>query len=531
MKFSRFGLKCDRSVSPIIREDYFHLAIFGMEIKRKFTFTGVFKKLHEEDTHPTEILDANIYCYVDGNIFLEIDFKVRESINYKRFFESFPRYQSEGITSEQVDSHLRSGIPSTMSKGALISEAYKGDYEIKGKTFEGWEIKASVADPSFRVTFRADDSENLEDENRYQIKLRNLYIDYKLDLMGEARIEKIVYGLTNIEIFRNFSANIANSDAEMNFKSASTVKHIAPKDILSAEMTLSNIHESAQKSNATYSAYSAWIIMLLSFASGSRIDKIYELKFVEDEYSQIRSEYWPGIRVRNEAGGIAIIQSPDLPLFIQQCATRLTWETFADQGLGLALRWYVNTFDNSIAEVNFLLLCTVLESLNKKHLTDSNTSKRLISTSNYRRIRDKIFNVLSEFKDEIENADQEKYEIFMHKVKKPFEDASYNQIGNLRASLKEMLEIYGVQYEDLFPGLEFIKVRDKLVHEGFGGLDVAIELRKLSNLVVRVFLSILKYQGDYMESIKIELGDEPGRSKHGLTCRAFPFITPVKDID
>lgn len=94
-----------------------------------------------------------------------------------------------------------------------------------------------------------------------------------------------------------------------------------------------------------------------------------------------------------------------------------------------------------------------------------------------------------------------------------------------------MFKTYSVPYEDLFPELEFIKIRDKIVHEGFGGVDVALELRKLSNLVVRVFLAILGYQGNYIESIKIEIDDPLGRSKHGLICRSFPFIASEDNID
>jgi hypothetical protein len=87
-----------------------------------------------------------------------------------------------------------------------------------------------------------------------------------------------------------------------------------------------------------------------------------------------------------------------------------------------------------------------------------------------------------------------------------------------------MLKTYSVPYEDLFPELEFITIRDKIVHEGFYEVDVSLELGKLSNLVVRVFLAILEYQGNYMESIKIEIDDPLGRSKHGWICRSFPFI-------
>jgi hypothetical protein len=63
----------------------------------------------------------------------------------------------------------------------------------------------------------------------------------------------------------------------------------------------------------------------------------------------------------SEASGRAVIQSPHLDIFIQQCAKKVTWETFRDKGLGLALCWYINTFSSTMCDVNFLLLCTVLD--------------------------------------------------------------------------------------------------------------------------------------------------------------------------
>lgn len=87
-----------------------------------------------------------------------------------------------------------------------------------------------------------------------------------------------------------------------------------------------------------------------------------------------------------------------------------------------------------------------------------------------------------------------------------------------------MFKIYSVPYEDLFPGLEFIKIRNDIVHKGFYEVDLALERYKLSNLVVRVFLAILRYNGNYNEYIKIEIDDPLGQSKYKLISRSFPFI-------
>ena len=489
-----------------------------MELKKEFTFSGLFKKFHQEDTQPIEINDANIYCYVNGNIFIEIHSQVNQHINHKKFYECGPIYQLKDVTIEQVDLLPLSELAGLEKE--MVQPRYDGDYEIEGKTLEGWKIKAIIADVNFQVTLGFDNSENIDQEGKSQVRLRDLDIDYNLDSLEEGGTQEIVYGLANIEVRDKFSAQIGNLEAEMCIESVSTRESTNKSGILSAEMTLRNIRENEQDS---YDTYCAWLISLLSLASGHCVDKIYRIKAVMSEHFKIKSEYWSGRKLHSEARGIAVIHSPDLYLFMQQCAKNLTGETFSDKGVGLALSWYIDTFVSPMAAVNFLLLCTVLESLNKKN--SSNASKSLLPTNIYRQIRHQILKVVSDFPQGINNQDDlKKYNIFALKVEKSFASGSYNQIGNLRTSLKEMFKTYSVPYEDLFPELEFITIRDKIVHEGFGGVDVALELRKLSNLVVRVFLAILGYQGNYMESIKIEIDDPLGRSKHGLICRSFPFI-------
>ena len=58
-----------------------------MEIKKQFKFSGIFRKFHEEDSKPIEISNANILCYTNGHIFLEVNAQVNQYINEKLFFE------------------------------------------------------------------------------------------------------------------------------------------------------------------------------------------------------------------------------------------------------------------------------------------------------------------------------------------------------------------------------------------------------------------------------------------------------------
>ncbi|WP_310429603.1 hypothetical protein [Chamaesiphon sp. VAR_48_metabat_135_sub] len=453
-----------------------------MEIKKQFTFSGVFKKFHETDILPVKIHNANIICCTNGNIWIEIDSEKSAYINHKRFRESAPIYQAKELKKEVFDSLLLGlhFLEFDEQEQEIVQQPYKGDYEIEGQTIEGWKINAIISDSNLKVSFKADNYQNTEREGKCQVNLRDLCIQYNLELIGKGETKEIVYGLANIEVIRQFSANIGNLEAEIYIESVSTTENRNKNGLLSVEMTLKNICEDKQIS---YKTYAAWFISLLSFASGHRVEQMYRIETANYEKSKIKREYWSGEKFNSEATGRAVIQSPHLPIFIQHCAKKMTWETFSDKGLSLELRWYINTFDSNMCEVNFLLFCTVLESLNKKYF--NNVSRRPILREN----RDP----------------QEK---------------------NLQNSLKKMLENYGVPYQDLFPDLEFTRTRNKIVHEGFSEIhvNISIELQKLSNLIVRIFLSILDYQGDYMESVKIEIDDKSGCSHHGLICRRFPLI-------
>lgn len=363
-----------------------------MELKKQFTFSGIFNKFHEEDPHPIEINDANIYCYVNGNIWIEINSQVNQHINHKRFYECAPIYQFKDVTREQVDRLSLSELAGLEKE--MVQPRYDGDYEIEGKTVEGWKIKAVIAEANLQGTFGVDNSENIEEEGKSQVRLRDLDIDYNLDSLEEGGTQEIVYGLANIEVRDNFSAQIGNLEAEMCIKSVSTRESTNKSGILSAEMTFRNIRENEQDS---YETYCAWLISLLSLASGHCVAHIYRIEAVRyEQHFQIKSEYWSGRKLRSEARGIAVIHSPDLYLFMQQSAKNLTGETFSDKGVGLALTWYIDTFVSPIAEVNFLLLCTVLESLKEASFSKA-SKKKLLSKNLSKKIREKILKVVSDF--------------------------------------------------------------------------------------------------------------------------------------
>ena len=219
-----------------------------------------------------------------------------------------------------------------------------------------------------------------------------------------------------------------------------------------------------------YKTYSAWLELLISFATGKCLKEIYRIETSQSNDSQKKVEYWSGNQLFKEGRGIAVVQQAHLTLFIQQCASKVTWENFSDKGLGSALGWYTDAFSSNTVSVEFLLFCTVLETL----------------IAHY---------------------------------------SSINKLGRepLRTKLKQMLEFYKTPYKDLFPEFEFIKIRNKMVHEGFGGDNISSDLRKLGNLVVRLVLSILQYEGNYIESTKIDITSLVDFEKYCLSYKKFPF--------
>jgi hypothetical protein len=493
-----------------------------MEFQKQFSFVGSFRKKHGEDDSPIESVTAKIYCNKNGIVFLEVDSETNEKVSHKRLFEHATikfKNSSDAKENDLLDPFLSFQFSNLEEE--LVQPPYEGDYLIEGKSNEGWTISANIADANFEVSFSNEDSiKSLENEQRHLIRLSELHVDYNPE-NSASQIFEAKYGLSNLSLFCDFSTLFLNSKHKLILTSI-LVKQEPKTEILSAEMILKNIDKEKLEENA-YNTYAVWFQLLISFATGESIGEIYRVETSLNGDMEKKVEYWSGRRNLRKGSGIAVFQQPYVHLFIEQCASKVTWNLFAEKGLGSALRWYVQKFETNVAPVEFILLCTVLETLNKHHL--SNQSRRLIPTSIHKKIREEIINILNQY--EMRNDKGEvltEYRIFESKVKTTIDNGALNRVGPLRANLKQMIEFYEVPYQDLFPELEFIEIRDKIVHEGYGGPESSADLRKLANLVVRIFLAILQYKGEFIESKKIELENLEGCTKHGLAYKTFPSL-------
>lgn len=487
-----------------------------------FNFFGDFKKSDEEDEAPIKEFSASIYCCENGDIFLGIKSQVFEQINWKKFLESSPTYNIKpkvDVSRETLLNPLFLSESSNFEK-ELVQSPYEGHYVVEGKTLENWSVKARIADLGFIASFRDAESEDLSDQDIEKfIRLSELNIDSDPNI-SSGNIVEAVYGLKNAEVLYDFSTKILASKVGLEIKSVA-VGNRKKEDLVSAEIKLKNLSKSEE---FTHGMYYAWIESLLSFSLGNSVTQIYRIERVESEIGAKFHEYWIGRKTPRKSLSVAVIQEPLLPDFIRSCAPEITIENFIENGLGLALAWYAQAFAYPTVGSQFIILFTVLETLAKKYKSKSDKQGGVIPTQLYRRVRDKIFAVLVQQEEEISDSETlNNYKVFRSKVEKPFKDASYNQFSNVRSNLKDMLEHYSVPYRDLFPKLEFIQVRNDLVHGGSSETDVGLELRKLANLVVRLILSMLKYEGDYIESKPIYTQRKAGHMKYGLAYKKFPF--------
>ncbi|NEU80390.1 hypothetical protein [Nostoc sp. UIC 10630] len=288
-----------------------------MEIQNKFSFLGNLRKLHEEDNQPIENFIANILCFQNGNIFIDIDSGIKESFSYKFFYESADIKSKKSLEIIENKNLYRLVISQTDDlEEELIQTPYEGDYIIEGITSEGWAIKANIANANFTINHQhfAVNTQN------YLIRLSDLYIDYNSECISGKTIESI-YGMSNLEILYNFSTLFLDSKCEFSLVSA----YIGNKeaDILSAEMIFKIIDKNNTE-EIPFNTYFAWFELLISFATGKSIKEIYRIEITQSSSGKKKIEYWSGSQVFIKGGGVAVIQQPYLHLFIQQCASKVT---------------------------------------------------------------------------------------------------------------------------------------------------------------------------------------------------------------
>ncbi len=475
---------------------------------KTITCEGKIQKKSEPDDEPI-LISGEIHCMSSGQVLFDVGEDFYSQVRDKFMLESQPIY---GIAEEKY--LLVSNGENTMLNASLIKEAidnkviirhqYNGEYEFVGKSSEGDFITATVVDDT---------------TTKPRLMLHQLTIekieelpDEKTQVSEESGHENVFWGISDYEILQDLEFKFPVS--ESNFKVSPLVASENPANI-SLLKSLTSIEGGTLSEDEKY-LYLNSLTLIISFATGIRINTFFNGATIE----KTTREIWLGLKPVPKSTGFRVIQAGQFTEFLDKIVDKIEHVDLSEMDLSLSLWWYLQTFQSTILPANFLLLCTAFESLNEAFSKRfSVTSQKAISTSNYRKIRDSALNIIDSELDQLSSVDEdiEKVEIFKKKVHQVFGDGGLNKIGNLGASIGEMLDYYSVSYGDLFNKFDFIGLRNDIIHRGNADFDKTFEAYlKLKNLYYRLVLSILCYEGDFLEHPPLGTGNSP-------ICRSIPF--------
>ncbi|MBE9100279.1 hypothetical protein IQ267_12595 [filamentous cyanobacterium LEGE 07170] len=432
---------------------------------KSIRFTGTFNKQDAEDNNPVSLENVEITFHDSGHILLHLPDEVLYKVNSKR-----------GV--EQIGYH----------SGNQYVQPFKGTYEISGETSERYALISKV----HRDTSFAPD-----------LILHQVYIKNSEIAQSDTSIykHKVTYGLLSRKHICQGQSEFPTGGIHFHIEPAGEIRDREILLALSSELTIEKKPE-VQEVNFSYCC--GVIMMLLSFCKGDYIDSIYEIEYTED--TAFIQEYWKGtIRGESKKIGITPIQLPHQAQFLKDVLSGLTFSTVEKSGLFPAMYWYVESFRSSITATQILLLFVCLESFTAQFSKNEiKNRERLISKTLLNKIREKISLMLSDERETLaqENPDDSKsldrYDIYCRKLEARVND---NAISSLYEKTERLLGFYQVEYDDLFPEMDFAEIRSKLVHTGqYNDYDKLLKYHmRINSLLIRLILRVLNYEGSYIE--------------------------------
>jgi|GEM_PF-2591750 len=436
-----------------------------MEQIKSIQFTGTFSKQNEEDNNPIRLDDVEISFQDSGHILLRLPDELLPCVASKRFTE-------------------RLGY----SKSDTYFSPYREPYVISGVTPEGHEVTANVYDDT------SFDPEILLSG----VLIKNLSIDHS-DFSSKKH--KVVYGIISRKHIHHSQTNFPAGCVELSIIPKGTIRNREILLTLSAELT---IQRNSEIEEVNFDYCCGITLMLLSFSRGDYIHSIYEIEFTKDGRSI--QEYWQGtIKGECKNGGIASMQVGDQEQFLTSVLSKLNFSIVEDSGLFPAMFWYVESFRSSVTTTQLLILFTCLESFTSQFNKTHKSKEKLIGKPTLEKIRDGISTILDTEREVIsqDKLDDEeevlkKYDIYSRKLMARVDD---NAVSSLYNTPERLLQFYQVDYKDLFPKLDFARIRAKLSHTGnYGDHGELFSYHmKIRSLLVRLILRILDYEGRYVE--------------------------------
>lgn len=243
------------------------------------------------------------------------------------------------------------------------------------------------------------------------------------------------------------------------------------------------------------------ILLLASLSQGTYIDwASFELCEQNDE-GEIEGFYSERKSIRS-----AFSARHELtPYFDLSNYFRKTYFNYTDNldtkiGFDIAVEWYLESLGYGVLEGKYLRACICLELLkdryNKLIDNESIIPKDQFKEKCYPDLKEKTREVLKE--------------IGINKEKRGEVYANLNGIyrTSFKSSLLRLLDDVNIIYDDLFPDVDIIiTIRDQITHRGVQELkwNALFDVyQRLTCLIQRIFLALLKYEGRFYQKNKYE---------------------------
>lgn len=231
-------------------------------------------------------------------------------------------------------------------------------------------------------------------------------------------------------------------------------------------------------------------LMLLSYATGNYVSWLSEDVFANGKPAKTTLN--PAKAFPYTHGDWVIDADNISSCFLKDflLSTIAQYQVLKDRlGFNFAIEYYLAAKNAKYLEIHYLLLCTTLECIGSyvpEYLERLGKALQTHSVeATEKKIRQIVTHYMKTFDDEL--------------VKALANQLAYPGIG-LRDKLRSLMEEFRMKIDE--KELVFTRLRALLVHQGRfpRGVDPALEVRKLTNLIDRIMLNALGYKGVYLDA-------------------------------
>lgn len=241
------------------------------------------------------------------------------------------------------------------------------------------------------------------------------------------------------------------------------------------------------------------ILLLTSLAKGTRVDWAYFELFEQIDEKSYERIYSERRAISNKyTGTSSIISPPKLHGYLETTYPNYTDNFDKDTRFNFAIYWYLESFFTNTIDSMYMKLFIALEAL-------------VFGFVNFEG-REHIFETEEDFKKFRRQLEKQIKKLL--KDDKAKRASIYSKLGELnRYPFKTNLELFltehHIEFNDLIEDLgSLTDNRNEIIHRGLTEKITSPELvgeyYKLLTLIQRIFLSLLKYEGEYYNSMKAE---------------------------